>query len=285
VSETAKQRIGWSPLSNGCGSRPKRVAEIAGIAKTRPAGQPDHAGPSLWKMCSRRRASARSTDIVFVHVDGSPGSGRRCPARDRFQPAGGKRCRRDAAGWPDLVAERPAERSERAETPGLTRLRPRPSKARGSDGWMAAPGGQPFGEESPGSTETRCRITSGGGDPRESATENKPPARFAGPARVKRWGKSPPRDRQRKRHGKPHREQDQIGAARRATGSGVSASPPGSVARGARQRASQRNGHPSLSGEDRTRLTGRLTRLDSALRVAFTIPCVCDSQAHNRCSV
>jgi len=30
-------------------------------------------------------------------------------------------------------------------------------------------------EESPGSTETRCRITSGGGDPRESATESKPP--------------------------------------------------------------------------------------------------------------
>src|ERR1700722_14504518 len=29
-------------------------------------------------------------------------------------------------------------------------------------------------EESPGSTEIRCRITSGGGDPRESATENKP---------------------------------------------------------------------------------------------------------------
>ena len=64
-------------------------------------------------------------------------------------------------------------------------------------------------------------------------------------ARVKRWGKSPPRDRQRKRHGKPHREQDQIGAARRATGTRVSAPSPGSVARGARQRASQRNGHPS----------------------------------------
>lgn len=30
-------------------------------------------------------------------------------------------------------------------------------------------------EESPGSMETRCRITSGGGNPRESATENKPP--------------------------------------------------------------------------------------------------------------
>jgi hypothetical protein len=32
------------------------------------------------------------------------------------------------------------------------------------------------GEESPGSTEARCRITSGGGDPRDSATESKPPA-------------------------------------------------------------------------------------------------------------
>src|SRR6185295_4979915 len=125
---------------------------------------------------------------------------------------------------------------------------------------VSRPGGRRFtAEESPGSTETRCRITSGGGDPRESATENRPPGWFSSQARVKRWGKSPPRDRQRKRHGKPHREQDQIGAARRATGSGVSASPPGSVARGARQRASQRNGHPSPKGEDRTRLTGRLT--------------------------
>ena len=78
-------------------------------------------------------------------------------------------------------------------------------------------------------------------------------------ARVKRWGKSPPRDRQRKRHGKPHREQDQIGVACRATGRRVSALPPGSVARGARQRASQRNGHLPPQGGDRTRLTGRLT--------------------------
>src|SRR5690349_4728285 len=30
-------------------------------------------------------------------------------------------------------------------------------------------------EESPGSMDTRCRITSGGRKPRESATENKPP--------------------------------------------------------------------------------------------------------------
>jgi hypothetical protein len=34
---------------------------------------------------------------------------------------------------------------------------------------------RPRGEESPGSTETRRRITSGGGDPRESATEIEPP--------------------------------------------------------------------------------------------------------------
>jgi len=36
------------------------------------------------------------------------------------------------------------------------------------------PGANPV-EESPGSTETRCRLTAGGGDPRDSATENKPP--------------------------------------------------------------------------------------------------------------
>ncbi len=30
-------------------------------------------------------------------------------------------------------------------------------------------------EESPGSTEIWCRVTPGGGDPRDSATENKPP--------------------------------------------------------------------------------------------------------------
>ena len=70
------------------------------------------------------------------------------------------------------------------------------------------------GEESPGSIDMRCRITSGGGDPRESATENEPP-RF-GEARVKRCGKSAPRFRQRRRQGKPHREQNRIGTASRA---------------------------------------------------------------------
>ncbi|CDX26958.1 hypothetical protein MPL3356_60638 [Mesorhizobium plurifarium] len=36
-------------------------------------------------------------------------------------------------------------------------------------------------------------------------------------ARVKGWGKSPPRDWQQERHGKPHREQNRIGTVRRET--------------------------------------------------------------------
>ena len=32
-----------------------------------------------------------------------------------------------------------------------------------------------FKEESPGSTRTRSQVIPGGGDPRDSATENKPP--------------------------------------------------------------------------------------------------------------
>ena len=88
-------------------------------------------------------------------------------------------------------------------------------------------------EESPGSIEIRCRLTAGGGDPRESATESKPPA-FAAlqlrrdkppglprrspkgrrRVRVKGCGKSAPGAWQQGPHGKPHREQDQIGMTR-----------------------------------------------------------------------
>ncbi len=42
---------------------------------------------------------------------------------------------------------------------------------------MAAP---VMGEESPGSVSITSRITSGGGDPRESAAENIPPALVTG---------------------------------------------------------------------------------------------------------
>ena len=85
-------------------------------------------------------------------------------------------------------------------------------------------------------------------------------------ARVKRCGKSAPRRRQRRRQGKPHREQDQVGAAgiaERSDGAGRTFAPPlGSVAGGVRRRAPQRNGHHRLGrlrqGQDRTRLTRRL---------------------------
>jgi len=105
-------------------------------------------------------------------------------------------------------------------------------------------------EESPGSTEVRCRVTPGGGDPRESATESTPPAylgRARWAVRVKRCGKSAPRRQQWRRQGKPHREQDQVGAAGFRSDpecrASLRAPSLGSVARGVRQRAPQRNGH------------------------------------------
>ena len=118
--------------------------------------------------------------------------------------------------------------------------------ARWPDGRLRRGFGPP-GEESPGSTETRCRITSGGGDSRESATESKPPLCLGTGVRVKGCGKSAPRTRQRGRHGKPHREQGQIGAACKvhALRFAFSGTLPGLAARGARQRASQMNGHPA----------------------------------------
>ena len=123
-------------------------------------------------------------------------------------------------------------------------------------------------EESPGSTEVRCRVTPGGGDPRESATESTPPACLGNPqraARVKRCGKSAPRRRQRRRQGKPHREQDQVGAA------GIRKYPemPGEPSRRRSGRSHEALGNerprgmaiaaPVCSeGRDRTRLTRRL---------------------------
>jgi len=105
-------------------------------------------------------------------------------------------------------------------------------------------------EESPGSTEQRCRVTPGGRRKplRDSATESRPPRPGSSPGQVraKGWGKGPPRDRQRNRHGKPHREQDRIGAAHGP----CSGSSPGLVAGGCRQRQPERNGRTS-SGNGR----------------------------------
>ena len=62
-----------------------------------------------------------------------------------------------------------------------------------------------------------CRVTPGGGNPRESATEKsllrcRRPATGGSGVMVKRWGKSPPRTWQQGRYGKPHPEQCRIGA-------------------------------------------------------------------------
>ena len=121
-------------------------------------------------------------------------------------------------------------------------------------------------EESPGSMETRWRLTAAGGDPRESATESKPP-RLAG-VRVKGCGKSAPRRRQRRWQGKPHREQDQIGVAGCARKRGTrSVFRPATRVDCSRRSAMgvpdewpSRRGNPS----DRTRLTGRLVISRSA---------------------
>ena len=67
-------------------------------------------------------------------------------------------------------------------------------------------------EESPDSTRQRCRVTPGQGNLTESATEKRLPPLAA--EKVKRWGKSPPRRWQQRRHGKPHREQCRIGPPR-----------------------------------------------------------------------
>ena len=76
-----------------------------------------------------------------------------------------------------------------------------------------------------------CRVTPGGGNPRESATEKSLPwcraiARGGSMVRVKRWGKSPPRTWQQARHGKPHPEQCRIGALRGFGRGSRSAIPP-----------------------------------------------------------
>ncbi len=108
-------------------------------------------------------------------------------------------------------------------------------------GW---PRGRMRPEESPDSQKQRCRVTPGRGNPTDSATEMKP-LRFAA-VRMKRWGKSPPRCWQQQRHGKPHREQCQIGTARQpATEGGAAFAPagPGWQLEPVRQLMGKRNGH------------------------------------------
>ncbi len=93
------------------------------------------------------------------------------------------------------------------------------------------------------------------------------------PVRVKRCGKSAPRARQRGRHGKPHREQDQIGAARRASARHAGSRAVARVGRarrpvtGAPEEWSSPSSMVRLGGRDRTRLTGRLANSSPATPV------------------
>jgi hypothetical protein len=109
-------------------------------------------------------------------------------------------------------------------------------------------GGNTF-EESPDSTKQWCRVTPGGGNPRESATENRPPVcgsgnRYHMQVRVKRWGKSPPQDGQPDWHGKPHQEQCQIGIACDASrGAAFAPAGPGWQLEARRQLRAKMNDH------------------------------------------
>ena len=161
------------------------------------------------------------------------------------------------------------ERSHDLSKRALDRGNGAGASAPGSVGRAAAPDAPASGEESPGSMERRCRITSGGGDPRDSATESRPPqtgsSDLAG-VRVKGCGKSAPRTRQRGRHGKPHREQDRIGAARpipERGRAGLLSRPVARVGRSRRSATTVPEEWPPrpgarASGPYRTRLTGRL---------------------------
>jgi hypothetical protein len=53
----------------------------------------------------------------------------------------------------------------------LGRIAPRPAARQSAGRPLRA-----TAEESPGSMETRWRLTAAGGDPRDSATENEPPS-------------------------------------------------------------------------------------------------------------
>ena len=157
---------------------------------------------------------------------------------------------------------------------GVLRLTPPPESR--MDFRVSRPGGRSgdhrkvAGEESPGSIDIRCRITSGGGDPRESATEIEPPAAAFGlrRVRVKRCGKSAPRCRQRRRQGKPHREQNRIGTAtRRVRASDNTAGPCRARRPGRLLEAMRKHGPRGMAATRRarkratpyrTRLTGRL---------------------------
>lgn len=100
-----------------------------------------------------------------------------------------------------------------------------------ADGWMAASArspaqcGQPGARGKSGLHEATVPGNARAGKP-DGKRHRKQTAPVSAGVRVKRWGKSPPRDWQQDRHGKPHREQRRIGiVCCAACGDGRGASP------------------------------------------------------------
>ena len=128
--------------------------------------------------------------------------------------------------WPSSTPNRPTRRSFPDWRRAAFALIYRSLTRRPGSRWCA---GNCALEESPGSRETGRRLMAARREPRESATESKPPL-LHGAVRVKGWGKSPPRDWRQDRHGKPRPEQDRIGGAHgpfSARAPGVSREVPG----------------------------------------------------------
>ncbi len=94
------------------------------------------------------------------------------------------------------------------------------------------------------------------GDPKESATESRPPKAREGLARVKRCGKSAPRRQRCRRHGKPHLEQEQIGELAGQPAPGGPSGAPGYARSRPRATAALEECSPPSDG-NRTRLTIR----------------------------
>jgi len=101
---------------------------------------------------------------------------------------------------------RPARASLALRYPAMTC-----SKVRQMAGWLLSRKG---GEESPGSTKDTVTDNIRRGRPQGQRHRNDTAYRPKAAARLKWCGKSAPRSWQQGRHGKPHREQDQIGTAR-----------------------------------------------------------------------
>src|SRR5262249_8184663 len=116
---------------------------------------------------AQTRGPAAGRGAELHHLWGSPDDGRALPAGREGVPH-----------FPRQLRSKAGVRGGRGRVAGPWTGGTPPPTRRASAGGTAAPRNRrkAAGEESPGSMDIRCRIMSGGGDPRESATEKRPPA-------------------------------------------------------------------------------------------------------------